>query len=119
MGEKWQTQDMQRWSSDDITNLLDEAQASLLDVAERLCVKVQLIRKDRAVGIVPTSPTLYETLEEMALTVQYALQGSATKLPFCAFNGGNDVFCDIGDKAIGIQALQSYLNYQPSQTLHV
>lgn len=29
-------------------------------------------------------------------------------LPFCAFNGGNDVFVDIGDKSWGVQVCQNY-----------
>ena len=44
-----------------------------------------IVRKERAVGIVPGAPTIYEVLEEMAITVQQQLLDQ--KLPFCAFNG--------------------------------
>ena len=44
-------------------------------------------------GVVPQVPTVYEVLEEMAITVQHTLLDSPT--PFCAFNGGNDVFVDV------------------------
>ena len=44
-------------------------------------------------GVVPAVPTVYEVLEELAITAQHALAGSA--VPFCAFNGGNDVFVDV------------------------
>ena len=44
-------------------------------------------------GVVPAVPTVYEVLEELAITAQQALAGSA--VPFCAFNGGNDVFVDV------------------------
>lgn len=44
-------------------------------------------------GVVPQVPTVYEVLEEMAITVQHTLMDSPT--PFCAFNGGSDVFVDV------------------------
>ena len=50
------------------------------------CTAVQhIVRKERAVGIIPGAPTIYEVLEEMAITVQQQLLDQ--KLPFCAFNG--------------------------------
>ncbi len=58
---------------------------------------MQVVRKERAVGVVPQVPTVYEVLEEMAITVQHVLLDSAT--PFCAFNGGNDVFVDVRSAA--------------------
>lgn len=30
------------------------------------------------------------------------------QLPFCAFNGGNDVFVDIGDKSWGVLVCQNF-----------
>lgn len=36
-------------------------------------------------GVVPQVPTVYEVLEELAITVQN--QMIDTRLPFCAFNG--------------------------------
>ncbi|EHA18865.1 hypothetical protein ASPNIDRAFT_123758, partial [Aspergillus niger ATCC 1015] len=42
------------------------------------------------------------------------------RLPFCAFNGGNDVFVDIGDKSWGVRACQRYFGgIEPARTLHV
>jgi len=60
-------------------------------------------------GIINTSSKrfVYENLEEVALTVQYELKDST--VPYCAFNGGNDVWVDIGNKALGISALQKYV----------
>jgi IMP and pyridine-specific 5'-nucleotidase len=40
--------------------LLDDAQVHLAEGAARLCMPVQLIRKTRSVGVVPTQPTIYE-----------------------------------------------------------
>lgn len=35
-------------------------------------------------------------------------------LPFCAFNGGNDVFVDIGDKSWGVCVCQKYFGRSAS-----
>jgi IMP and pyridine-specific 5'-nucleotidase len=49
----------------------------------------------------------------------------AKTLPFCAFNGGNDVFVDIGDKSWGVLACQKYFgtseghSIEGARTLHV
>ena len=49
-------------------------------------------------------------------------------LPFCAFNGGNDVFVDIGDKSWGVCVCQKYFggddekeggSIRGERTLHV
>ena len=36
-------------------------------------------------------------------------------LPFCAFNGGQDVFVDIGNKSLGLDALLRHLRVKPHQ----
>jgi IMP and pyridine-specific 5'-nucleotidase len=41
-------------------------------------------------------------LEELAITVQAQL-GDRLPLPFCAFNGGADVFVDLGNKSLGLE----------------
>jgi len=42
------------------------------------------------------------------------------ELPFCAFNGGNDVFVDIGDKSWGVLVLQGMFGgVGGERTLHV
>ena len=65
------------------------------------------MRKEYAVGVIPTTDTIYENLEELALAAQAEL--STSDIPFCAFNGGNDVFVDVGNKHIGLQALMKTL----------
>lgn len=72
-----------------------------------------IIRKERAVGLIPGAPTIYEVLEELAITVQQQLVDAP--LPFCAFNGGGDVFVDVGNKSLGLEALMQYLKFNPSQ----
>jgi hypothetical protein len=65
------------------------------------------------VGILPTCDTLYEVLEDLAITVDSQLVD--TPVPFCAFNGGGDVFVDIGNKSLGLHALKTYLGASSSQ----
>lgn len=74
---------------------------------------VQVVRKERAAGVVPQRGTVYEVLEELAITVQRQLVDAP--LPFCAFNGGGDVFVDVGNKSLGLEALMSHLGYQTHQ----
>ena len=41
-------------------------------------------------------------------------------IPFTVFNGGADVFLDIGDKSLGVQSCQKWFGgIPPSSTLHV
>lgn len=113
----WKSKDMLEWPEDDVHELLSDAECALKSAAARLRVPVEIVRKPRAVGALPKEPTIYEVLEEMALTVQVQLVDA--KLPFCAFNGGKDVFVDVGNKSIGMGALMNYLKKKPSETLHV
>lgn len=115
--DEWRTETMRSWKDEDIQQLLDEAQALLVEGAARLCLPVQMIRKQRAVGIIPAAATLYEVLEELAITVQTQLDFD--KVPFCAFNGGNDVFVDVGNKSLGLEALMDYVCCQPHEVMHV
>jgi hypothetical protein len=46
------------------------------------------------------------------------VKASGIPIPFCAFNGGHDVFLDVGNKALGIRALQTRLGVQPQDTMH-
>lgn len=64
-------------------------------------------------GVIPKGPTVYEVLEEIVFTIQAQLVDSP--LPFCAFNGGADVFVDVGNKSLGLESLMQYLNLKPSQ----
>ena len=87
----------------------------LIKVVIDACVSayLQVVRKERAVGVVPAVPTVYEVLEEIVFTVQAQLVD--TPMPFCAFNGGADVFVDVGNKSLGLESLMHYLNLKPSQ----
>lgn len=74
---------------------------------------MQVIRKERAVGVVPARPVVYEVLEDMAISVAMSLL--ETPVPFCAFNGGADVFVDIGNKSLGLHALMKFVGASSEQ----
>ena len=89
-----------------------------------LSMPVSVLRKSRAVGIYPPKgiKLAREQLEETVLVVQRILELSPAGqlLPFCAFNGGNDVFVDIGDKSWGVMACQRYFGgIDGGKSLHV
>jgi IMP and pyridine-specific 5'-nucleotidase len=115
-GHLWKDGRGERWKEHDVQQLLDVAERVLRETTELLHLPAAILRKDRAIGIINTSQKrfMYEDLEEICLTVQHELQHFS--VPFCAFNGGNDVWVDIGNKALGIQALQKYvLRFLPKE----
>ena len=104
---------MSTWLQPTITSLLDLAESSLHECVTNLSLPATILRKERAVGIIPSTPGYKfarESLEETVLVVQKKLEMSdvGQLLPFCAFNGGNDVFIDIGDKSWGVLVCQNY-----------
>lgn len=148
--DDWLTPEMASWSGADIKKLLDQAQSALEDCIESLCLPAVILRKDRAVGIIPEpsdARIARESLEETVLVVQRILElssvGSAhdqpasrsqpppqpaqhRPVPFCAFNGGRDVFVDIGDKSWGVTVCQQWFGRKSGNgaikgenTLHV
>ncbi|TDZ31440.1 IMP-specific 5'-nucleotidase 1 [Colletotrichum spinosum] len=152
---QWLTPEMASWSDAAISSLLDVAESALRDCVQTLALPATILRKDRAVGIIPTDPSIRisrESLEETVLVVQKILELSAlgtptqtptssaaatsttstttttNRIPFCAFNGGRDVFVDIGDKSWGVTVCQRWFAAkagrpeQPipgDQTLHI
>ncbi|KKA22312.1 IMP-specific 5'-nucleotidase 1 [Rasamsonia emersonii CBS 393.64] len=121
---EWMLDEMRLWRDEDITELLDVAEASLRECVSNLNLPAAVLRKERAVGIYPLDGHKMhrEQLEETVLVVQSMVEKSEVgrRLPFCAFNGGNDVFVDIGDKSWGVRACQRYFGgIDPSMTLHV
>ncbi|PHH71563.1 hypothetical protein CDD80_5141 [Ophiocordyceps camponoti-rufipedis] len=121
--EEWRTPEMTPWLESDIASLLDAAESALRDCVRTLRLPAQLIRKPRAVGIVPhpaTATMPRESLEETVLAVQRILDLRGCEVPFCAFNGGRDVFVDIGDKSWGVAVVQAWFGGVAARgTLHV
>ncbi|KAI1339282.1 IMP-specific 5-nucleotidase [Xylariaceae sp. FL0016] len=131
--EQWLTAEMATWSDTSIDSLLDIAESALRDCIKTMALPASLMRKDRAVGIIPSDPKVRiprESLEETVLVVQKILElsignRSERAVPFCAFNGGRDVFVDIGDKSWGVSVCQKWFGggdgkmIRPEETLHV
>ncbi|TVY59475.1 IMP-specific 5'-nucleotidase 1 [Lachnellula cervina] len=95
------------------STILSDAQKKNLIIMANLSLPATILRKERAVGIIPSVAGYKfarESLEETVLVVQKKLEMSEVgrMLPFCAFNGGNDVFVDIGDKSWGVLVCQEY-----------
>ncbi|GAB7339363.1 hypothetical protein MBLNU457_6006t1 [Dothideomycetes sp. NU457] len=127
---EWILEDMEKWTEGNIQSLLDLAEKALRDCVEFMKLDADILRKERAVGIIPRQGRKLsrEQLEETVLVCQRVLEVSeeAKKIPFCAFNGGSDVFIDIGDKSWGVMACQRFFggndkqtDIKASKTLHV
>lgn len=123
--EIWALDEMQLWTEEDIQKLLDIAESALRESINTMSLRATVLRKERAVGIIPLEPGFKferEQLEEAVLVAQKTLELSEVgrRLPFCAFNGGNDVFVDIGDKRLGVLCCQRFFGgVGGSETLHI
>lgn len=137
--EAWFLPIMNQWDEHDMQLTLDFAEKTLRKLKKRLNLpsEVQIIRKARAVGIVPGKKTdqytncvvpvklAREQLEEIVLTLQATLENfaPARQIQYSCFDGGSDVWCDIGGKDLGVRALQQYYDPRrpilPSESLHV
>lgn len=127
---EWLTPEMAAWSEADIAALLDVAESALRDCVRTMSLPAEVVRKERAVGIVPAPAWVRiarESLEETVLVVQRILELASSRpggVPFCAFNGGRDVFVDIGDKSWGVTVCQQWFGRRGGaiggeNTLHV
>ena len=92
--KEWMLEEMKQWTEQDVTALLDVAEAALRECASNMHLPAEILRKERAVGIIPRSGSdakrfTREQLEETVLVTQQVVEMSAAgrKLPFCAFNG--------------------------------
>jgi IMP and pyridine-specific 5'-nucleotidase len=131
--ESWKPYRGVRWDHGEVQRLLDVAEMALRENSAALGLDVLVVRKERAVGIITAPPAgggaaaaataasrlSYEVLEEITFAVQHELrERHRTGIPYCAFNGSHDVFIDIGDKSLGIAALQGMLGVAPHETVH-
>ena len=117
---------MHAWSEPAIQSLLTVAEHAFRSCINTLHLPAEILRKERAVGIYPKPGCKFtrEQLEETVLVVQQVVEMSPEVIeggiPFCAFNGGNDVFVDIGDKSLGVQGCQKWFGgVKGANTLHV
>lgn len=94
----WMLDEMRGWKEADIEALLNTAEEALCHCIKTLGLSAGVLRKERAVGIIPkTGPMARkftrEQLEETVLVTQQMVEMSAPGklLPFCAFNG--ELYC--------------------------
>ena len=90
--DQWMLEEMKLWTEEDVTALLDVAEGALRECIANMHLQADILRKERAVGIVPKAggqKIAREQLEETVLVTQQVLEMSAVgkRLPFCAFNG--------------------------------
>jgi IMP and pyridine-specific 5'-nucleotidase len=113
------------WSESDVQDLLDVAEAAASESLQDQAMRGRIIRKKRSVGLVPCSDQQIprEALDETVLRCQRQLQtmhnGSGPRIPFCAFNGGRDIWVDVGNKRVGVEVLGAYMGVDPKETLHI
>jgi IMP and pyridine-specific 5'-nucleotidase len=113
------------WADSDIQSLLNVAEEAARCSLEDQQMRGRIIRKKRSVGLVPTSHQQIprEALDETVLRCQAQLQtmnnGSGPMIPFCAFNGGRDVWVDVGNKRVGVEVLSAYLGIDSKDILHI
>lgn len=114
------------WLQDEIDSLLDASEDAVRESVKDQCIRGQVIRKKRSVGLVPIAgqgEIPREALDETVLRCQAKLstlnEGSGFDLPFCAFNGGRDVWVDVGNKKVGVKVLGSYLGVEDKDILHI
>lgn len=139
-GQEWYLPIMRQWDQSTITSIMDVCFEHVTHLRQKLRLgddsHTTVIRKERSLGIIPRPGFRIprETLEEIVLLLlnkvtQLLEIHAALNVRVCAFNGGADVWVDIGDKSLGVLALQLYLCHleQPngvcpirkSETLHI
>lgn len=92
--EEWMLDEMKKWTETNVAELLDVAEAALNECITSMSLSAEILRKERAVGIIQKAGPgnrkfTREQLEEIVLITQQTLDMSPVgkKLPFCAFNG--------------------------------
>ncbi len=138
--EKWQAEALGGprpfyWPAAEVTQILDVAEATLRTALVDLRLRAKILRKERAIGLYPGGDALSaavpnghgskklkrEALDECVLRVAEALTMARPPitLPYCVFNGGRDAWIDVGNKSVGVRALQKFLALEPARCLHV
>ncbi|PFH35370.1 putative IMP-specific 5'-nucleotidase 1 [Besnoitia besnoiti] len=122
----------------DAQRLLDLAEEALRTLSEDLKLPACILRKARAVGLIrkpvneDNDESIFgfvsdggmhrENLEEIVMRVRRVIRdefGPQCMVPWSAFNGGKDVWVDIGNKAEGVAMLQGLFQLSPRECLHV
>lgn len=140
--EEWQSEHLSGpkpyyWPKEEVQTILDIAENTMRQTVEELKLRAKVLRKEKAVGVFPGGKEMamkypighgskklkQEALDEIVLRVMEAIRQCKKhhqiSLPYCVFNGGRDAWIDIGNKSVGVAALQAYFQCTPSQCLHV
>jgi IMP and pyridine-specific 5'-nucleotidase len=138
--EEWQAHSIKGpkpalWDELEVKNLLDLSYDSVCSSIQELRLRAKILRKPRSIGVIPGGDSMVgavpeghgskklkrEALDEIVLRVIDTLKRACdkVKLPFCAFNGGRDAWVDVGDKSVGVAALQAWLGVDNAGCMHV
>ena len=111
----WMLDEMKMWTDSDIEILLNVAEKALRGCISTLELAADVIRKERAVGIVPRSGPeaqkfTREQLEETVLVTQQVVEMSpaSKSLPFCVFNGAFSTYYSLHNLANQLQVVMMY-----------
>jgi IMP and pyridine-specific 5'-nucleotidase len=123
------------WNSVEIKQILDVVESCMNTSVDEMHLRVKILRKPRAVGMIPGGDDVFgkfteghghkkikkEALDEVVLRCMDALKSAdpPIQIPYCVFNGGRDAWVDIGNKKVGVEVLQAVFGLSPSNCLHV
>lgn len=124
-----------KFPEDQIKRILDTAEKQMRYCCDEMHLRARILRKERAVGIFPggeeftaifpkghgSKKLKREALDEVVLRIMDDLRvaNPPFTIPYCVFNGGRDAWIDIGNKRVGVECLQAFLQISPKNTLHV
>ena len=104
--EEWMTSEMLSWDADASKEMLNAAMRELQAVSAKFRLPMRFVEKEAAVGALFTGDendtSLQNYLDEVALEVRERLNVLNYPVPFNCFNGGLDVFVDVGSKQHGL-----------------
>lgn len=98
--KQWSLDEMQSWTQEDVTELLDIAEKSLRSCVDAMRLKADILRKERAVGIIPVAgfKLSREQLEETVLVCQKTLVRDTNPLPVIAYANTNQEMSPVGKR---------------------
>lgn len=124
-----------KFPQEQVKMILDIAEKTMNLTCDEMHLRARVLRKERAVGMFPggdefakihpkghgSKKLKREALDEVVLRIMDELRTAnpPITIPFCAFNGGRDAWIDIGNKKVGVECLQAFLNIPPNQCIHV
>ena len=130
--ENWNPKETGNADVEVVQRLINRAEKTLQETIEELCLNARILRKERAVGLIHggmlemgsstkqgSHSLRREVLDEACLRVMEDLRKEKISIPYCAFNGGTDVWVDVGNKRVGVSTLQDLLGVPAESCIHV